>query len=104
MSTKAVHWEDPPMKSKRGGRTPVWAPLLLPLMDHPKRWALIRTYNTPHRAVAASSKLRATTRLTAEARNGKNITYLPPGRWEFTARTVEEKGHLYARYLGEADE
>lgn len=90
-----VRWEDPPSANRSANRRKrQWEPRLLPLMEQPKRWAVVRTYPTAKQAYDAVGNLRG-----AGYRR-----YLPSGRWEFTSRTVDGEYRLYARYLGPEDE
>jgi hypothetical protein len=84
-----IRWEDPPAGAPYKGK---WRDKLLPLMEHPKRWAILHT--TAERKPADS--------LATNLRTGKAM--LPPGRWEFETHTVEGEHRVYARYLGPDDE
>ena len=79
-----IRWEDPPASD----RVLSWREKLTPLVDYPKRWAVIAV--KPGRVAANSLQLNL--------RRGR-LT-LPPGRWEFVYRVVEGEHRVYARYLG----
>jgi hypothetical protein len=83
-----IRWEDPPPIEKHTD----WAEQLLPLMDHPKRWAMITSRARRDNAASVAMSLR----------NGRSRT--PPGRWEFASRSVDGEFRVYARYLGPDDE
>lgn len=87
-----IVWQDPPAPRKGFGRSMAWYQKLLPLVDEPKRWALIHHTETAKKSLAAVGNLR------------RHITK-PPGVWEFTSRkTNDGGGDVYARYLGPEDE
>jgi hypothetical protein len=80
-----IIWEDPPPGPDRTRR---WERILAPLVEHPNRWARVTT--TPGRtANVFASNLR------------RGRYHIPPGRWEFVSRKLDD-GHtaVYARYLG----
>jgi hypothetical protein len=79
-----VVWEDPPDRPNAPGK---WVRALLPLTDHPGRWARIHDATTARTARHIASRLRLQT------------LQVPPGRWEFD----HHKGRVYARYLGPED-
>jgi hypothetical protein len=81
-----IVWEDPPPAAP-GGRLP-WRDRLKPLMERPNEWARVTTFPTIAVATSIAGPLRA----------GKFS--LPEGRWDFTARELEDgSGAIYARYL-----
>lgn len=93
MAADRIIWQDPPGITNRSGGPPrVWEPLLTPLMEHPGRWALVKSYT------AASSARNSVTGL----RLGR--VRAPAGRWEFTSRTNGDSADVYARYLGPEEE
>lgn len=86
-----IVWEEPPPTNRYGdaeGRGGVWIERLTPLMKRPNKWARVREMKTLVQVSSAATTLR------------KQIVKRPPGRWEFAARRVDNKGVLYARYLG----
>ncbi len=85
-----IRWEDPPDPAG-SGRRGVWIERLTPLMEHPKRWAVVAT-----RPVANPARV-----LTHDLKVGR--FQMPPGRWEFLSRTVDGECRVYARYLGPDD-
>jgi hypothetical protein len=86
-----VQWEEPTFNANGTavGRPRIYEALLTPLMEHPKRWARIRTFPTSKSARTSAWHL------------AKRRYFVPPGKWEFVGRTVDGKGALYARYMGE---
>jgi len=83
-------WEDPSPASRQ--RVP-WVDKLVPLLDHPGRWARIHSVSRP-----------SAWTIVAQLRAGQRAR--PPGRWEFVARGDRDdrrRGHVYARYLGPED-
>lgn len=90
-----ITWQDPPL-SKHGGRGR-WETELLSLIDHPKRWALMRSFDSAQTAYNAQRNL------------SRGFYRLPPDtlaeQWEFAARKNDSgRGDLYARYLGDLPE
>ena len=75
-----IVWKDPPTQDNRY----VWVDVLAPLVDHPGRWAIVRT-----------TKTSAVARSTVDNLN-RGTLRPPPGRWEFRASGCE----VFARYLG----
>lgn len=95
-----IVWQDPPASgANRAGQPRKWERLLAPLMDQPKRWALVRHFEGMTSASSAATVLR-------RPNSERGACKTPPGRWEFTTRaTPDKKGSdLYARYLGPAVE
>lgn len=87
MTDNGVVWEDPPQTPGRG-RRPLWPGRLAPLLDRPDTWGRVMEYRHPTTAYGIASRL-------------KSGDYpIPPGRWDFTSRSVDGKGYIYARYLG----
>ncbi len=83
-----IIWQDPP-EIPHAGRKSEWIPRLTPLMAHPKRWALVRTFSK-----------QGSGRTTVYRLNHGRIP-VPPGKWEFTSRTNSDGDvDAYARYLG----
>lgn len=82
-----IRWEDPP-SATAATRRGYWVPLLEPLMDQPKRWAIVATKETQSNASSTAANLRF------------RVVKVPPGRWEFVSRTVDGEHRVYARYLG----
>jgi hypothetical protein len=82
-----IRWEDPPdpARPRWAGR---WVEKLQPLMEHPKRWAVVDTRDGSENARTCVNNLRS----------GRIKT--PPGQWEFLFRTVEGEFRVYGRYLG----
>ena len=74
----------PPKKS--GGETGRWINQLLPLIEHPGRWALVYTCEHPEQANKLQSNLHARMLLIPE----------PNHDWQFAARGYE----VYAIYRG----
>ena len=72
------------------GRPGAWVLRLQPLLEHPKRWALVKTYPAPSSARTAKQQLRS------------NAGVQEMGEWEFASRTAPDgkSGEVYARYLG----
>jgi hypothetical protein len=81
-----IRWEDPP--TTQAGRPGRWVELLIPLMDHPKRWAIVEMCSSSEKARRNVKSLKT----------GKLKS--PSGRWEFTSSTVDDEHRIYARYLG----
>jgi hypothetical protein len=81
-----IRWEDPPTGVPEKKRK--WVQLLEPLLEHPKRWAVVATFEHQRQAEAAAYHMRA-----------RKIA-MPPGQWEGLAKTVDSEYRLYARYLG----
>ncbi len=93
-----IRWEEPPpINRSNNGREiddkMTWMERLEPIKaarkEHPKEWAVIRTFKKNGRHWTAA----------------RNLTYgllkIPAGRWEFVARTNAAGEHnVYARYLG----
>jgi hypothetical protein len=79
-----IRWEDPPPAPPR---QPSWVDRLAPLMEHPKRWAIIQVRETSTQARMTANNLRTQARL-------------PDGQWEFTHRCAGGEWRVYARYLG----
>ncbi len=84
--TDEIRWEDPPIV--QAGRPYRWVQVLIPLMDHPKRWAVVETRDSNEKARSTVNSLK----------HGR--FKIPPGRWEFTNSTVDGEHRVYARYLG----
>lgn len=85
-------WCDPPPPTRF-----VWHDVLEPLLAEPHRWALVREYD---RYKSATDAIRALRRSAI----GKGHVVIPPGRWEFVQRQIEEgqaRWGVWARYLGE---
>lgn len=85
-------WMDPAPTAAHGNG--IWMARLGPLVDHPKRWALIGEFNQ-------------TTAAQMTARGG-SMYKVPPGKWEYTSRRHVEgqpelpagRSYLFARYMG----
>lgn len=91
MTDNGIVWEEPKPITPRHGN--VWLERLLPLMEHPGRWARAGEVNR-------SSAWAVARQLTT------GIKRRPPGRWEFAARGSDDnpaRGYVYARYLGPED-
>jgi hypothetical protein len=58
--------------------------LLTPLLQHPGKWAMVRTADTTQKASGMAASLR------------KDNAKIPAGKWEFAARS----GEVFARYVG----
>jgi hypothetical protein len=85
-----VTWEDPePSPHSANANRGKWLALLAPLIDHPKRWALIDE----------AEKVGTIARRAVNLRRRMVVIPRPDDRWEFTTRGTK----LYARYMGEAD-
>ncbi|MCA1569342.1 MAG: hypothetical protein LC798_03260 [Chloroflexi bacterium] len=82
-----IVWEEPP---PRNGRGPKLADQLIPLIDHPKRWALIATRASGGAAGAAAFNIN------------RRRMMLPAGQWEArSAKRPDGTYGIYARYMGE---
>lgn len=81
-----IRWEDPP-RSRRGAHKP-WLERVEPLVEQPKRWAIV--YVSPTKGSAAKMVYSL----------NHHGMQLPPGRFEFTSRTVNGEHRVYGRYLG----
>ena len=90
MSDEIV-WEDPP-KIVRRGRDGIWRERLAPLVEKRGAWARVRQCATPSQAASWASNLR------------RRQVLVPPGKWEFKARTARGSSYVYARYLGPEDD
>lgn len=94
-------WMDPPPRSGQPTPRPsrrVWEPVLVPLMERPGQWARVREAANLSKAQALVSEARRATR-------GQSSNVIPPGRWEFAARAMEDgRGAIFARYIGPEDE
>jgi hypothetical protein len=89
MKTSDVVWEEPPTRYRSAPRARLWPERLEPLMTRRGTWARVWVYNTP----------QGGSRTVWGLNHGQ--TGLPPGRWEFTSRSLPEgKSAVYARYLG----
>lgn len=91
--TPVIRWEDPP-KVDRGAKSSKWQDATRPLIDHPKRWAVIAEFDMPRQAHNARQNLRKGTLRLADGTTSAD--------YEFVARNVDGKGVLYARYVGKA--
>ncbi len=82
-----IIWEEPTPRG-RPSKMVDWEPILAPLVDHPKRWAVVRTLPTVAQASSAAVTLRK-----------KHESF------EFAARSTADdesaKGRLFARFVGE---
>jgi hypothetical protein len=78
-------WQDPPTPGDRPARA--FVEEAAELRSHPKRWALIKTFNTRQGATVFKSA----------AIRGKKASFRPAGDWEFRVTGVD----LYARFIGE---
>jgi hypothetical protein len=76
-----IEWRDPPPQITRRG---AWDTYLLPVMEHPGRWAMIRSGENSKQASTWAANLR------------RSRSTVPPGKWEFVVRGHE----LFARYIG----
>jgi prophage antirepressor-like protein len=73
---------------KRAGGS-AWPPVLEALRDRPGEWARVAFTQDGDRAGRVAAHLRS------------RKLAVPPGRWSFAARTVEDgRGAVFARYLG----
>jgi hypothetical protein len=83
-----IRWEDPSSTGRIAGTRNKWFVALTPLIEHPKRWAIVATRDDS----------------TSSARIAYNLRYrkvnIPPGQWEFTTRLRDGEYCVYARYLG----
>src|SRR5574337_930501 len=86
--TTAVQWKDPPPRERGHGAQSKWLRLLTPLMEQPRRWALVKDFWSASAAYSTGCRLH------------RGTLKRPPGRWEFTARKTDTGAELYARYLG----
>lgn len=87
-----IRWEEPPPHVRGGGAEAKWPKRLSPLLDHPKRWAVVYESENSARAYSMSSALRSSIALPVGTTRDQ---------WEFVARTTGGKGCVYARYLGD---
>lgn len=78
-----IEWRDPP-SAYSGRKAGDWANVLLPLMERPGQWAMVRRYEN-----------KASCQASAYALRNRRLKY-PAGSWEFVARD----GELFVRYLG----
>lgn len=62
--------------------------VLAPLVDHPGRWARVCVTARKARAHELAHELR------------RSPDRYPPGQWEFTARSLNDGGAVFARFLG----
>ena len=83
-----IVFEELPEGEDAGSRTS-WRSRLKPLVARPGQWARVMEYGRAAYANSAAQRCRS------------DESKLPPGEWEFAARTVDEHHYLYARYLGE---
>lgn len=76
----------------------VWESRLRPLIGRVGEWARVGSSSkTAQRAARTASNLRRAALALGRIR-------IPPGRWEFAARTVDGEHRIYARYLGPAED
>lgn len=87
-----VVWGDPPPRVHGVRRSP-WLARLAPFLERPGEWGRIQI---PDGAGVHWER-------DAVANLNRRQVQVPPGRWEFTYRTVPERG-LWARYLGPEDD
>ena len=66
-----------------GGRHSAWEETLKPYIDHPGKWALVKSFDKASQAGSAAGHLR-------------NDAPKPPGSWSFASRGMD----LYVRYNG----
>ena len=86
MTDDGVVWETPPTHPGGGPTHFKWIPLLTPLMQRPNEWAKVDVRTRPALARAMAYQLRRHTRGLETSVN------IPPGRWEFTSRTMPATG------------
>jgi hypothetical protein len=86
----SIVWEDPPAINRGGSTGPsLWERRLSPLLERPGTWAKVAV-GTQSYCSSATGHLR------------DHRLKVPPGLWEFAARTMGDgTGAIYARYLGE---
>lgn len=85
-TTGPLEWSDPPAR-----HVGIWFDLLAPLVEQPRRWALVRVFELPGTAHSTARDLRR-----------RRVNY-QPGAWEFRTRRKPNGGTgLWARYLGPA--
>lgn len=77
----------PSRRGPAGRRAGVWLETLKPLIHHPGRWAVVRSYEGEKAGTQASA---------AAATLRKPEANIPSGKWEFAARS----GELFAKYIG----
>ena len=84
----SIKWMAPPHRSTFG---PVpgkkWESILAPLRERPGEWAVVLT--GPVKNIRAQA---------GNLRRGGRVV-CPPG-FEFTTRTIDGEGHLFARFIG----
>ena len=78
-------WQDPPEPPPPSPRA--FLKEAAELRSHPKRWALIKTFNSSRAAAVFKSA----------AIRGVKASFRPPSDWEFRTTGAD----LYARYIGE---
>lgn len=85
-------WEEPPVTTSGGNRPLEWPARLAPLRERPGQWARVSKHlNGP----AASSTAN-------DLRKGRRPG-VDPAEFEFTGRTIDGEGYVYARFIGEQD-
>lgn len=99
-----LEWSDPP---PRGGDRLVWMDLLLPVMERPHTWALVRTYDASEFWQPNMSAQNAANglRQAARGKTGPHRANIPPGVWEFRSGRVNRTTTfgVWARYIGEGE-
>lgn len=93
-----VVWEDPPYVQEynpRPGPESLWYQRLLPVMERPGQWAMVK-----------EAKITSAKSLVGQLR--RRILLVPDaeGQWEFVSTQSKEDGNrrIYARYLGPKEE
>lgn len=88
-----VEWCDPPELGFAGQNTKAgkWIRILEPLMERPGQWARVHVYEKSSQSRNTVSHLK------------RGIRLMPPGRWEFVSRQIDEGFGVWAKYLGPED-
>lgn len=84
-----IKWEAPPTRG--GGED---HGLAQELRKQPGEWARTHEFDKPNRAGAVSQQIRA----------GQRAGFKPGGSFESVSRTVDGKGVVYTRFVGDASQ
>jgi hypothetical protein len=89
-----IRWEDPPKPGQQSNNALPYRPAFADeLIRHPKRWAVIATYEPAKRKNAYAYAYLI--------RNGKMAWAAPAGTFETICRAVDGEQRVYARYVGD---